>query len=241
MEYTDAARHRIELFLHGRLDRAVLAVDRSLRRAKGIFEFCDDDECILRIALIPSECRILLPDGAAVLPRDPIIDLHFWNERLPNLRRAGSSLAWGVMFRTRMRASLRLLAAYLETSPELGEVKACRARTAFFRHRHIRNVARRLGFVEAVPEGSLSDQVHEFLETFLIFGLAWVFNPEALSGKARLPRRDYLWMSRGELFRRYRPGPGGPAASVLQGCEGDSSAAGSPARFAFHMLPRPRS
>lgn len=220
MENTDAARHRFELLLHGSLDRAVLAVDRSLRRAKGIFEFCDNDECILRIALIPCEARILLPDGAEVLPRDPIIDLHFWNERLPNLRQAGSSLAWGVMFRTRMRASLRLLAAYLDACPEVGGPKVCRARTAFFRHRQIRSVGRRLGFVEAVPEESISGQVHEFLETFLIYGLAWVFNPNALSGKARLPRRDYLWMSRGELFRRYGPGSDGQATSVLQGCKG---------------------
>lgn len=203
MEHHDTTRHRFELILHGSLDRAVLAVDRSLRRAKGIFEFCEADECILRIGIIASDACILLPDGTEVDPQDPIIDLHFWNEHLPRLGDVGSSLAWGGRFRAQLQTSLRMLAEYLDANPDLADVKACRARTAFLRDRRIRRSAYRLGFVEAIPEESLSEHVHEFLETFLIYGLTWVFNPEALPEKACLPQRSYLWMSREELFRRY--------------------------------------
>lgn len=224
MEHHDTSHRRLGLLLHGSFDRAVLAVDRSLRRAQGIFEFCEDDDCILRIAVTASEGRILLPHGVEVLPKDPIIDLHFWNERLPSLCQAGSSLAWAGIFRTRMRSSLRLLAEYVASSPDLRDVKACRARTAFLRHRRIRAVARRLGFAEEVPEGSVSDQVHEFLETFLIYGLTWVFNPDALPGKARLPQRSYLWMSREELFRRYRPAPVPCAVPAIQVCDEEPAA-----------------
>jgi hypothetical protein len=181
----------------------VLALDRSLRWAKGIFEFCEDYDCILRIAVIASETRILLPDGTELRRKDPIIDLHLWNERLPSLAESGSSLAWGAAFRTRMQASLALLAEYVKSDRDLDGVKACRARAAFLRDRRIERAARYLGFVSEVPDQSLPGQVHEFLEVFLIYGLTWVFNPDALPRKACLPQRSYLWMSREELFRRY--------------------------------------
>lgn len=207
--------------MHGSLDRAVLAVDRSLRRAKGIFEFCEAEECILRIAIIASEAHILLPDGTEIHPQDPIIDLHFWNEHLLRLGEVRSSLAWGGAFRARLRTSMRLLAEYLDENPDLAEVKACRARTAFLRDRSVRRIAYRLGFVEALPEESLSDHVHEFLETFLIYGLTWVFNPQALPEKACLPQRLSLWISREELFRRYGScsGSEGPALPEVETCD----------------------
>ncbi|HVB35142.1 MAG TPA: hypothetical protein VNJ52_12330 [Patescibacteria group bacterium] len=203
MEHRDATRRGFDFLLHGSVDRAVLAIDRSLRRAKGIFEFCENDDCILRIGVIASETRILLPDGTQLLPKDPVIDLHFWNERMPSLVQAGSSLAWGAAFRTRMQSSLAFLAEYVASDPELKGVKACRARVAFLRDRRIQRAARHLGFVSAVPDQSLPGYVHEFLEVFLIYGLTWVFNPDALPHKACLPQRSYLWMSREELFRRY--------------------------------------
>ena len=215
MEQRDTTRHGLDSFLHGSVDRAVLAIDRSLRRANGIFEFCESDQCILRIAIIPAEARILLPDGTLLLPEDPIIDLHLWNERLPSLSRGGSSLAWGAAFRTRMRATLRLLAEYVASDPELNNVKACRARVAFLRDKRIRRAARHLGFVSAVPDQSIPEHVHEFLEVFLIYGLTWVFNPEALPHKACLPQRSYLWMSRGELFRRYKADRTGEAVAMI--------------------------
>jgi hypothetical protein len=223
MENHDTTRHRFELILHGSLDRAVLAVDRSLRRAKGIFEFCEEEDCILRIAVIASDAYILLPDGTEVCPQDPVIDLHFWNEHLPSLGQTGSSLAWAGIFRARMQTSMRLLAEYVESNPELANVRICRARTAFLRDRRIRRAAYRLGFVEAIPEESLTGHVHEFLETFLIYGLTWVFNPDALPDKARLPQRSYLWMSREELFRRYGPGSGGSDVREVPACEEDSA------------------
>lgn len=222
MDHHDTVRTRFELLLHVGLDRAVLAVDRSLRRANGIFEFCEDDDCILRIAVIPAESRIRLPGGTEVLPEDPIIDLHFWNEHLLTLDRVRSSLGWGGGFRTRLRSSLRQLAGYVESHPELRGVKACRAKAAFFRDRRLRRAAYQHGFVAAVPEGTVARHVHEFLEVFLLYGLTWVFNPGALHGRTRLPQRCHLWMSRQELLRRYTTSTNGiPLAEVRE----ESSAA----------------
>ena len=73
MEHRDTTRCRLDFFLHGSVDRAVLALDRSLRKAKGIFEFSDDEQCILRIAVIASEARILLPDGTELRPEEPVL------------------------------------------------------------------------------------------------------------------------------------------------------------------------
>lgn len=204
MEHHDTtARTRFELLLHGSLDRAVLAVDRSLRRANGIFEFSDDDDCILRIGVVLAESYIHLPDGTELRPEDPIVDLHFWNERLLELDRVRSSLGWGSAFRTRLRSSLRQLADYVGEREELKDVKACRAKGAFFRDRRLRRAAYHHGFMAAVPDESIAVRVHEFLGIFLVYGLTWVFNPGALHGRTRLPQRCYLWMSREELLRRY--------------------------------------
>ena len=216
MEHRDTMRRGFEVFLHGSVDRAVLAIDRSLRRAKGIFEFCDDEDCLLRIAVIPAETRILLPDGTQLRPEDPIVDLHFWNERMPSLVQFHSSLAWGAVFRTRMRASMAFLAEYLASDPDLEGVKACRARVAFLRDRRIQSAARHLGFVTAVPDHSIPGYVHGFLEVFLIYGLTWVFNPDALPRKARLPQRSYLWISRKELFHLYRNSSYTQAVAIMQ-------------------------
>jgi hypothetical protein len=223
MDHHDTARTRFELLLHVGLDRAVLAVDRSLRRANGIFEFCDDDECILRIAVIPAESRILLPGGTEVLPEDPIIDIHFWNEHLLALDSVRSSLGWGGAFRTRLRFSLRQIAGYVECHPELRGVKACRAKAAFFRDRRLRRVAYHQGFVSAVPQESIYGRVHEFLEIFLLYGLTWVFNPGALHGRTRLPQRCHLWMTREELLRRYKTASAS-GASLAAVCEEHSPA-----------------
>lgn len=225
MEQNETTRHRFGLILHGGLDRAVLAVDRSLRRATGIFEFCEERECILRIAVVESDAYLVLPDGTEICPHDPVIDLHFWNEHLPSLGQAGASLAWGGMFRARMRSSLRMLAEHMAADSVVAGVRACRAKPAFLRDRRIRRTAYRLGFVEAVPEASLSEQVHEFLQTFLIYGLTWVFNPDALPEKACWPQRSYLWMSRKELFRRYGSQGNGRAIPALASC--DEAAAGN--------------
>jgi hypothetical protein len=203
MDHHDTARSRFDLLLHGSLDKAVLAVDRSLRRAQGIFEFSDDDDCILRIGVVLAESCIHLPDGTEVLPEDSIVDLHFWNEHLLKLDRVRPSLGWGCAFRTRLRSSLRQLADYVDAREELKDVKACRAKAAFFRDRRLRGAAYRHGFMAAVPQESLAGRVHEFLEIFLLYGLTWVFNPGALHGRTRLPQRCYLWMSREELLRRY--------------------------------------
>ncbi|MDE3137251.1 MAG: hypothetical protein KGL59_11800, partial [Acidobacteriota bacterium] len=180
--------------------------------ANGIFEFCDDEDCILRISVIPADSHILLPDGTEVLPEDTIVDLHFRNERLPQLDRVRSSLGWGAAFRRRLRSSLRQLAEYVDSRVELNGVKACRAKGAFFRDRRLRRVAQHHGFVSAVPQEVLAFRVHEFLEIFLIYGLTWVFNPGALHGRTWLPQRCYLWMSRRELMRRYVTGSAGDAA-----------------------------
>lgn len=221
MEHRESTRHGIDLLLHGSMDRAVLAIDRSLRRAQGIFEFCANSDCILRIAIIASETPILLPDGTQLRPKDPIIDLHLWNERMPSLVQSGSSLAWGAGFRTRLRASLALLADYMASDPDLKSVKACRARAAFLRGRRIQRAARHMGFVSAIPDQSIPGRVHEFLEVFLIYGLTWVFNPDALPHRACLPQRSYLWMSRGELFRRYRSSPRAEALAMIESAEED--------------------
>lgn len=112
-----------------RLGRAaVRLLDRTLRSALGIFEFCESEPCILRIALRRAEVDINLPVGAQIRRSDELVELHFWNEHLPRLRDCGSPFGWAVRFRSQMHLSLNLLAAHAARDPQLQNVAAFYAR-----------------------------------------------------------------------------------------------------------------
>ena len=58
--------------------------------------FTDDPACILRVALSVSARDIVLNDDVRIARGAPVLELHFWNERLPVLPRRGASLEWGI-------------------------------------------------------------------------------------------------------------------------------------------------
>jgi hypothetical protein len=98
---------------------AVYFLDRALRSLLGIIEFCDSDLCILRIAFRRARSDIDFGNGARINKSDELIELHFWNEHLPSVRDCQSPFGWAVRFRSQMRTSLDLLAAYAERDPKL--------------------------------------------------------------------------------------------------------------------------
>src|SRR6185295_2051517 len=78
--------------------RGVIAFDRWLRRRQGIFEFSTHPDCILLAGLKPAAADIALPDGGRVVRGQPILDLHLWNERAPQLPADGPALEWLAAF-----------------------------------------------------------------------------------------------------------------------------------------------
>ena len=183
----------------------VLLLDALLRRASHYIELADHPDCLFRFQVKPSPRGRVLADGTQVMPGDPIIQLHLWNEHIPPMPEEGPDLAWAQTFYRRLRKSLRLLAQHVTTSSQLGEVKALYGR--IFVDLGGRDPAvlmlRRLGFeFERVPDPvSMWARVERFFVTLYAGWLVWAYNPGSLKTKS-IWEKDLVevWMSRTRLL-----------------------------------------
>jgi hypothetical protein len=185
----------------------VRALDSWMRLRQGITEFTDDPNCILRVSLEAADRDLLLADGVVVKLGEPILEMHFWNERLP-LANGAIGLGWGGRFGRRLRRSFDNLAVALECDPRFSDVVALRGRLAFA---GVRNSAdcRRFGawfgfeVAEETRPITLRRRVHDVAEDVWLLALTYTFNPAALHGRSLVRRRDNMWISRARLVERY--------------------------------------
>ena len=195
---------------YGALRRTILGVDRLLQRYYGVRAFTDDPACLLRVAPGTAATMVRLADETRLLPRNPILELHLWNEQLPR-RRGGDGLGWAVRFRTMLDHSLRLLATEIATDPALADIRALRADTAFVtrgRGRRLARIATAYGFAAPTGDADGTVRLHRHLgEDLLVWALALACNPLSLRGKLLRRERHELWISRDELLRRYGAAP----------------------------------
>jgi len=185
----------------------VRALDEWMRRRQSIIEFTDDPNCILRISLEAADRALILADGAAVRLGDPIIEIHFWNERLPQASSA-VGLGWGGRFGRRLRRSFDDLAVLIERDPRYLDVVAIRGRLAFAGVRNDADCQRFgawFGFevAEETRGVTLRHRLHDIAEDFWLLALTYTFNPGALPGRSLVRRRDDMWISRAGLTQRY--------------------------------------
>ncbi len=191
----------------GAFRRLVRAFDRWLGRRQGIFEFSTGSDCVLRIAIRPSDLDVALSDGTRIRTGERIVDLHLRNENLPQMGERGPDLVWSATMRQRMRASFAQLAAWLEAQPEHDAV-AIRARTPFVSRgngRAMQRISAGYGF-EPVPRagsGGALGRLHEFGENILIWALVRAYNPGGLKAKRFMRRRHDFWISRRRFLDHY--------------------------------------
>lgn len=188
----------------------VRLIDRILRRATHIFEFSDAPGCILRIARTTSPRSISLSDGVRLLPGDPLIGLHLWNERVPRASRGKADLQWGLEFTRSIHASLQILARYLEAHREY-QALALYGEAGFIEGERAEQVSRvlaRLGF-DVIPLAQPGWNLLSvaFWANLFSWWLMATFNPVSLEGKTFAHLRRYqLWMSRARLREKYLTG-----------------------------------
>lgn len=197
------------------LSSGIRHLDRILRSALGITEFCDSDACILRVALRRSQVDIALPDGTQVRKSDQVIELHFWNEHLPRVRECGSPFGWAVRFRSQMRFSLNLLADFAARERKFENVRAFSARMVLplgGRWTKCASVAEDLGFTVTSLPRTAWGRVHDALENFLIRALVWAFHPAGLPRRRAVLERVHWWISAPDLIGRYAGQCGRPPA-----------------------------
>lgn len=183
----------------------VYGLDALLRRAYGVFEFCQDPECLLRLQVAKAP-RPLPLRGQIVAAGTPVLVLHLWNEHLPRIPPSGPDLAWAKAAQRAFLRSLQAAAMYLQCQPHLKDVGAVGGCTALLftagRHGGSR-LMERLGFT-ILPYGGPLGRFGEFWENFYSWMLIWAYNPAGLRYRSLFKlRRAEIWMLREDFIRRF--------------------------------------
>jgi hypothetical protein len=195
----------------GTLKRIVLSLDAWMRERQGILELNTSPTCMLRVVMIRAEYDMRLSDGAVIRRGDRIVDLHFWNERMPKTS-AGQGLGWGGRFGRQLRRSFVDLAGAVDADPRLAGAVAVRARLAFAGARNrdeMHRFGHWFGFEGAEEAGPvpLGRRLHDAAEDIWLLILTWTFNPGCLATRQTVRRREDLWISKAKLVERYAEQP----------------------------------
>jgi hypothetical protein len=181
--------------------------DALLSRAHGVYEFCDDGSCMLRLQITQTS-RALCFAGQEVPVGEPVLVLHLWNEHIPPLPPAGPDLAWAAKVRRLFIHSLRAVAVQMTSDPRLARVRAVGGATTVLSpdsHPGGRRFLQRLGFT-ILPYRSPLGRFGEFWENLYAWCLMWTFNVASLRHRQLLHlRRAELWMPADEFLSRYGP------------------------------------
>jgi hypothetical protein len=153
---------------------------------------------------------VLVGDGTRLEPGERLLDLHLWNEQIPVLPPQGASLTWARHMYQCVDASLRGLTDYLESEPELDDIRAICGNMSFGtsdQTSQVRRLSARFGF-EEVPDPrqwTLLGRLHLFGENILITLLVLACNAGAVRRDSLLRARTRVFLSRTALEQRYRP------------------------------------
>src|SRR5260221_8791472 len=186
----------------------IRGIDWLVRRFKGIVEFDNREDGLIRIGFVRVDEEALLADGTHLQPRDTAVELHLWNEHLLRIPSHGRDLGRAMVIRRRVIESLRRLAAYMTADRRFDHVKALRIEPALAGPRAavmLTRIVARYGFEVALdggapPAGSWLFRVFDNLWMSL---LAWTFNPVGRERWRSDRRRREFWISRARFLARF--------------------------------------
>lgn len=192
----------------GIVQTAIFQLDRVLRRWHGIYEFCQADDCLLRVAIARAKKRLVLPDGSEIRPGDEILEIHWWNEHVARLVDDKPALARAKCLLALVQHSFEQLAKYVATAPEAQNVRFVHGNAVLpmrSRRNEIAARVRQYGFWVVQPGVGLLERVHDHFEKYLVWALLWAFHRRKPGIKAHTLRRVDLWTTRAEFLGSYRP------------------------------------
>jgi YkoP domain len=181
-------------------------LDALLCRIYRIEEFTDDRDCLIRLATKRASTPIALSDGTRVLAGGLVGELHLWNRQVPRFASSGPTIGWARRAHRLMVYSLSRLADYVEHVPEMRRLQAFYADVPISPKQSMASVQRmamRYGFELFPQRQTMWRFVHDPIESLLLRGLAYAFNPLALRRQAFLRRRQRIWIGRATLMLRY--------------------------------------
>jgi hypothetical protein len=217
MAVWDSAKRRVESsHSHPWLAEALFALDVPLRRRQAVLEYSSHPSCIFRLGITRAHRAVTLRDGTRIRPGQRVVQLHFWNERIPPLPPKGATIRWARLLQRCIAASLHELARYLSSRPDLHDVSAicgnvpCATKSQI---RQITHIMACYGF-EAMfePERlSIGKRIHQFGENILISLIVFARNAKALRLDTLSRVRVPIYLSRRTLERKF--GSASPVAA----------------------------
>lgn len=196
---------------HPWLGALLAPLDRYLRRRQGVREFSRSPTCILRIQLGSSDADIGVADGTRLRRGERFLDLHLWNEHVPEIPKHGATLGWARQMNRCFAESLRELAAYLGTRPEFDDVRMIRAKMSFgpaARSDQIARIVAHYGFerVAAPQPRAPIERMRRLGENILVSLLVLVGNSASLKADTLRRDRTLTFLSRRKLERFHGSG-----------------------------------
>jgi hypothetical protein len=192
-----------------RIARIGLLIDEWLRRWHGVYEYSNDPQCIFRIQSDRARRDVALSDGTLLKRGDRMINVHVWNEHVPEVPPEGPTIRWARRWAVAMDESLRQLSDFMAVHPEFDDVAAVRAYSAVATVQTQSQFARIMGHlglqtIPQNPEISWVERIRRLGENVL--GLLFVLAVTPRSARISILRRtraEYL-ISRRALDLRYR-------------------------------------
>jgi hypothetical protein len=141
--------------------------DVFLARQYGLFNFLDEPDCVLRLQIATAPHRLNFPHQV-VLPGERVLLIHLWNEHVPAVPPAGLDLGWVKSMQRAFLKSLRSVGSYMQTEPDLADIRAVGGVTVLMfagTRRSGERFLERLGFT-VMPYTNPLGRFGEFWENF---------------------------------------------------------------------------
>lgn len=201
---------------HRWLAEAVFALDRWLRRRLAVVEYTSHPSCVFRLDIARSRRQVALRDGTRLRAGQRIARLHLWSEHIPPIAPNGATIGWARQMRQSMVTSLRELAHYLSSRPELRDIAVICADAPSGTQAQSQQLARIMAYYgfEVIAENDrllIRERIHRFGENILISLIVFAHNPSALRLDSLRRVRVPIFISRRALEERFGGAPRPPA------------------------------
>lgn len=210
MAVWDSAKQSVESRCsHPWLAGIIFALDTRLRHHQAVLEYSYHPSCIFRLGIARSRRTLTLRDGTRLRADQRMVQLHFWNEHIPPVPQTGATISWAHQMQKSISTSLRELARYLASRPDLrdicvvcGDVPSAATRAQCQQIEHIMGY---YGF-ETVMESArlpLRERIHRLGENILISLMIFARNARALRLDTLMRVRVPIYLSRRTLEQKF--------------------------------------
>lgn len=211
MTLWDSARRSAQSpYSHPWLAETIFALDARLRRRYGIVEYSQHPSCVFRLQIGRSGRLLTLADGTHLEPGQRVARLHFWNEHIPPVPLNGTTILWARQLQKGISISLRELARYLSSRPDLKDVRVVCGDVPSATKAQWQQIEYIMGYYgfetimspERLP---LRERIHRVGENILISLIVFARNAVALRldtlNRVRVP----IYLSRQILEQKFGP------------------------------------